>query len=101
MKTTLLRTFLVLVGGHLVLGATLLAIEATHGINDQDASFAVAIAFHYLNLPTIWLLRLGDSGPPPIAVVLAMGIVQWTGIALVTGAALHIARARNRDRSSL
>jgi hypothetical protein len=93
MKKTILRALLVLVGGHLLLGVALLAIEATHGINDENASFAVAIAFYYLNLPTIWLLRSANSATPPIAVVLAMGIAQWTGVALVIGAVLHISRA--------
>ncbi|MFA5189488.1 MAG: hypothetical protein WC740_02120 [Verrucomicrobiia bacterium] len=71
-----------LVGAHLLLGATLLVIEATHGINDQDASFAVALLFHYLNLPSVWLLRFIGAAPGVIAVLLA-GIVQWAALAAV------------------
>jgi len=96
MRRIILWTALVLVGGHLVLGVTLLAIEATHGINDQDASYAVALAFHYLNLPTVWLLSSGESIAPPITMVLAVGIAQWTGFALVIGTVLHITRAAFR-----
>jgi hypothetical protein len=47
------RFALFLVGAHVLLGLSLLVIEATHGINDQDASFAVALVFHYLNLPSV------------------------------------------------
>ena len=73
-----------LVGAHLLSGVVLLVIEATHGINDQDASFAAALLFHYLNFPSVWLLRWMGVAPGIIAVLL-VGIVQWTALAAVIG----------------
>lgn len=83
------------VGGHLLLGLILLSIEATHGINDQDASFAIALLFHYLNAPTVWLLR-SLGGTPAIILVLLVGIVQWVGLALAIGAVHHAFTSRFR-----
>ena len=81
-----MKPVLALVGAHLLLGVILLAIEATHGINDQDPSFAVALLFHGLNYPAVRLLRsLGMT--PGIAAGLLTGIVQWA----VLGAALAVA----------
>lgn len=78
-----MKMVIVLVGAHVLLGVALLAVAATHGINDRDASFALALLFHGLNFPAVWLLRL--RGPEPgIAAVLLAGIVQWA----VIGAAL-------------
>lgn len=95
MRKTVLRTLMVLVGGHLVLGVILLVIDATHGINDQDASFAVALLFYYLNLPSIWLLESMGS-EPKIAVVIAVGFVQWVGLGLAIGVLLCISIAAFR-----
>ena len=95
MKKIMLRTIVVLVGGHLVLGLALLSIEAMHGINDQDASFAVALLFHYLNLPSIWMLRsMGVN--PGIGMVVVVGIVQWSSLALVIAIVLSAARGTLR-----
>ena len=85
MSRTTIRLALFFVGGHLLLGLILLGIEATHGINDQDASFAVAILFHYLNLPTVWVLQSLRVTPEIILVLLA-GTVQWAIIGLTTAA---------------
>ena len=95
MSKTILKLALLFVGGHLLLGLVLLAVEAIHGINDQDASFAVAILFHYLNLPTVWVLRL-LGGTPEIILVLLVGIVQWAGLALTIAAVYYVFRSRFR-----
>ena len=80
-------------GMHLLLGVILLVIEATHGINDQDASFAVAILFSGLNFPTIWALR-SWSEAPSIGGVLMAGMVQWVALGVVVTASYRaIARA--------
>jgi hypothetical protein len=79
---TFSRLALVFIGAHLLLGMILLAIEATHGINDQDASFAVALLFHGLNYPVVWLLRCVGIAPGMIVVLLA-GIAQWALAAMV------------------
>ena len=95
MRKIVLRTIVVLVGVHLVLGLTLLTIEAIHGINDQDASFAVALLFHYLNLPSLWMLRsIGLS--PGIGMVVVVGIAQWTSLALVIAIVFCSARSTFR-----
>lgn len=83
MKGTLPKIVVLMVGGHLLLSLVLVAIDATVGIDDQGASFAVAFVFYCLNLPVIWLLRLGSSAAPPIAVVALIGIAQWTAVAVV------------------
>lgn len=85
MSRTTVKLALLFVSGHLLLGLTLLGIEAGHGINDQDASFAVAILFHCLNLPTIAMLRSLHVAPG-IPVVLLGGIAQWTVMGVATGA---------------
>jgi hypothetical protein len=87
-----------LVGAHLLLGGALLVIEATHGINDQDASFAVALLYHYLNFPSFWLLR-GMGGPPGIASVLLVGIVQWITLAAVLGGGYRAITGRTKITS--
>ncbi len=89
MTRTALKIALVLIGGHLLLGVALLVIEATHGINDQDASFGIALVFHYLNLPSIWILAsMGMT--PEIVVVLVAGIAQWAGVALAIAVVLRV-----------
>lgn len=92
MSRTIVRLVLVLVGVHLLLGLVLLVIQATHGINDQDASFAVAMVFYCLNLPTFWLLR-HMGGRPGVAVVVVAGVVQWAGLALLIGVICHAVRS--------
>ena len=74
---------------HLLLGFLLLMINALHGINDQDVSFAIAMLFHYANYPTVWMLRLFGVNPS-IGATLVAGIVQWGVIGGVAG------RARGR-----
>lgn len=91
MKKIILGTIVILVGGHLVLGLALLSIEAIHGINDQDASFLVALLFHYLNLPTIWMLRSMGTRPG-VGMVVVVGIAQWISLALIVGIVLATAR---------
>ena len=95
MTQTILKTTLTLLGGHLLLGVALLVIDATHGISDQDASFAVALLFHYLNLPSIWLLESMGSAPK-IGVVVAVGLAQWVALGLAIGMLVHVSRSACR-----
>jgi hypothetical protein len=92
MTRAILKLALLLVGAHLVLGAILLVIEAVHGINDQDVSFAVAMLFYYVNLPAVWLLRSAGA-TPGVGVVLIAGIVQWTVLAIVLAVGYRALRA--------
>ena len=85
MSRTTAKFALLFVSGHLLLGLILLGIEAGHGINDQDASFAVAILYHCLNLPTIAMLRSLHVSPG-IPVVLLAGIAQWAVVGVATAA---------------
>ncbi len=89
-----MKAAIILVGAHLLLGAVLLVVAATHGINDQDASYALALLFHGLNYPTVLLLRLRGSDPG-IAAVLLAGIVPWA----ILGAALSAAWRAVRHRA--
>jgi hypothetical protein len=92
MRKTAVKLILFFVGAHLLLGSALLIIEATHGINDQDASFAVAVAFHCFSFPSVHLLT-SISGEPGIVSILIVGVVQWTLIALLVAVIYHIFRS--------
>lgn len=92
MSRTGLKLALLFVGGHVLLGLALLGIEATHGVNDQDASFAVALAFYYPNWPSVCVVKSMGSAAG-IGVVLLLGIVQWVGVALVIAVVYHACRA--------
>ena len=92
MAKTIAKLVLILVGLHVLLGLCLLVVEAIHGINDQDASFALALAFHYLNLPSVWLLR-SISDPPAIILVLLVGVGQWAALASVIAVVFHTSRS--------
>ena len=89
MLRTTLKFAKFLVGGHLLLGLALIVTEATHGINDQDPSFALALLVHYMNLPSVWLLNwLGvPNGVIPIVLT---GVLQWAIIAFAMAAAFPI-----------
>jgi hypothetical protein len=90
MLRTAIKLALFLVGGHLLLGMILLVIAATHGINDQDASFAVAMLFRCLNLPTVWVLQsAGGTIESQIVLILLVGIVQWAALAFAIAAIYH------------
>ena len=69
---------------HVFLGVVLLIISSVYGINDQDFSFAVALAFYYFNWPA-WqflnwagiefsILRLLLAGLP---VWVVLGFLIW------------------------
>ena len=74
------RLALLLVGAHVLLGLILIVTEASQGINDQRASFALALVVYYLNLPTVWLLHFLRL-PTGVVPVVAAGILQWTILA--------------------
>ena len=75
-----------LLAAHLLLGVALLVVEAVHGIDDQDASFALAMLFRALNHPTVAALRAAGANPTIPSVLLA-GLVQWALLGLAAGAA--------------
>ncbi len=90
------RTFLkiasVLVGVHLLLGGILLV----YGIDDQNASFAVALTFYYLNLPSWYAVEWMGVKTPEVGAVFLVGIAQWIGIAVVITVVYRAARAAFR-----
>jgi hypothetical protein len=79
------------VGVHLLLGVLLLVIEVTHGINDQDISFAIALLFHAANYPAVCVLRLIGMNPS-ISATLVAGVVQWGVIGAGVGAVVRSLR---------
>lgn len=91
MRRPILMLTICFVGVHLLLGVLLLVIEVTHGINDQDISFAIAMLFHAANLPTIWVLRLVGVNPS-IVVTLVAGVVQWGVLGAGVGAVVRSLR---------
>lgn len=88
-----LRWIIVGAGFHLVLGVGLLAVQAIHGINDRDASFALALLFHVVNYPTVWTLRLSGVDPT-VPAVFAAGFVQWIALGAALGGARGFCRSR-------
>ena len=89
----------VCVGFHVTLGVGLLAVEATHGINDRDASFALALLFSLLNRPTFWALRVFGVAPSVVAVLCA-GILQWAVIGVAVGGLFRAIAGRD-DKTAL
>ena len=85
-----------LVGGHLLFGLILMVIEWSGGIDDQGPSFAAALLFYYLNLPSVGLLSyLGITPYTPLPIIL-VGILQWAGLALLISAVYYPFRSRGR-----
>ena len=91
MKRPILMLTICSVGVHLLLAVLLLVINATHGINDQDISFAIAMLFHTANYPTVWVLRLFGVNPS-IGAILVVGVVQWGVIGAGVGAVIRSLR---------
>ena len=88
---------LILVGGHLLLGLILIVTEAIHGVHDQDASFALALALYYANWPIVWLLTKLHVAIGAVSIVLA-GIFQWTVVALILGLICHAVTSKCRQK---
>ena len=99
MLRTVVRWMLVLVGGHLLLGLILIITEAIHGVNDQDASFALALAVYYANWPSVWVLTRFAVPLGAVPIVLT-GICQWVVVALALGSVHHLAMSRCRTAAS-
>ena len=91
MMRTILIVGLVLVGGHLLFGATLLVIDAVHGINDQDFSFALWLLFYYLNYSTVWLLKC-MSIELSIVLMILLGLPQWILLSFIIGPVVSLFR---------
>ena len=89
MKRAITKMIVGLLAAHLLLGGGLLVIGAVHGINDQDASFAVVMLFRALNHPTVLALRAARANPT-IPLVLLAGMAQWAVLGLAAGAAWHV-----------
>ena len=71
---------------HLLLGTVLLIIDAVHGVNDQDFSFAVALLFYYLNWPAAQGLHWMGVELTIMRLMLA-GLPIWFGLGGVLWAA--------------
>ena len=98
MKRTFLKVALVLLGGHLLFGVLLLIVDAVHGVNDQDFSFALWLAFYYLNYSGVLLLRWIGPGLSPGLLILA-ALPQWLAISAIITAAIRIFKStRNNPR---
>ena len=66
-----LKLALFLVGVHLVIRLACITTEVIHGVNDQDASFALVMLVYCMNLPTVWLLNWLGAPLGSVPVVLA------------------------------
>ena len=67
---------------HVLLGAVVLTVDAVHGINDQDVSYAIALLFYYFNwLAVQGLERLGIE--LTIVRMILAGLVPWIGTGIL------------------
>ena len=89
----ILKVALVLVGGHLLFGAVLLVVDAIHGINDEDFSFALALLFYYLNFSGWWLLKCMGSELNVVLLILA-GLPQWIVLSVIVGGVVSLFRSK-------
>ena len=90
----ILKVALVLVGGHLLFGAVLLVVDAIHGINDEDFSFALALLFYYLNFSGWWLLKCMGAELNVVLLILA-GLPQWIALSVIVGGVVSLVRSKN------
>jgi len=91
MMRTILIVALVLVGGHLLFGALLLVVDAAHGINDQDFSFALLMLFYYLNYSAVYLLKhMGIDFS--VALTILMALPQWILLSVLVGSVASLFR---------
>lgn len=90
---TILKVVLVLVGGHLLFGAVLLVVDAVHGINDQDFSFALWLLFYYVNFSGWWLLNLMGAELDIVLLILA-GLPQWIVLSVIVGGVVSLIRGK-------
>ena len=93
MMRTILKVGLVLVGGHLLFGAVLLVVDAVHGINDQDFSFAMSLLFYYANFSGWWLLNLMGAELDIVLLILA-GLPQWIVLSVIVGCVVRLVRGK-------
>lgn len=84
MKRMVLKVSLILVVGHLIFGGLLLVIDAVHGVNDQDFSFALMLLFYYLNYSGVLLLKYMGVTINILPLILA-GLCQWIVIGTFIG----------------
>ncbi len=68
----------------MLFGALLLVVDAVHGINDQDFSFALSLLFYYLNYSGVMLLKYMGVEFNILPLILA-GLCQWIVIGAVVG----------------
>jgi len=93
MMKTFFKIAAMLVGANLLLVLALFVTEATHGINDQDASFALAMLVYTLNKPAIWAFEpLGITSEA--WTLLAGGTLQWGLVSAVITLISGFARSR-------
>ena len=90
---TILKVALVLVGGHLLFGAVLLVVDAVHGINDQDFSFALALLFYYVNYSG-WLLLRWMGAELDIVLLILAGLPQWIVLSVIVGGVVRLVRGK-------
>lgn len=99
MLRTILKVGLVLVGGHLLFASLMFLIEALHGVNDQNFSFALALIFYYLNYGTQMVLeRMGIE--TSLMLLFLGGLVQWSALSAAIGAAIHCFGYKKRNTVS-
>jgi len=89
MMRTILKVALVLVGGHLLFGFTLLVIDKVHGINDQDFSFALSLLYYYLNYSAVWLIRC-IKAETSISLLILMAMPQWIFLSFIIGTVINL-----------
>ncbi|MCP4643566.1 MAG: hypothetical protein GY851_24170 [bacterium] len=99
MLRTTAKFALYLVGAHLLFSGGLIIVDAVHGVNDQDPSFALLLLVYYMNLPSVWVLKSFGASLTPVPIVL-VGTVQWALIAFTLAVLYCGARPRTRTKNA-
>ena len=75
-------------------GGLLLVFDKLHGINDQGLSFAISMAYYYLNYLTVLLLNYLKIKLSLVAVIL-LGMPQWIVLSVAGSAVINSVYKKN------
>ena len=85
MMRTIMKVAMVLVGGHLLFGGVMLAID----VNDQNFTFLLSLLYYYLNYPAALMLKC--IGPDfNLGLFILLGIPQWILLSFIIGPVINL-----------
>ncbi len=99
MLRTAMKLTLIVILIYSALGVSLLLTEAIHGINDQDASYALALLVYFVNMPSVWLFKWTGVSANVLSVVV-VGLFQWSLSAFLVGTVYAKVRSKLRENTA-